>query len=56
MFDWFRERYGVGYVKQTEQAYAEQTRQNMEKQFHRWAKELSYEVKRIDPVSPTLVI
>ncbi len=42
-------RYGVGYVKQTEQVYAEQTHQKMEKQFHRRAKELGYEVKKIEP-------
>ena len=48
-------RYGVGYVKQTEQAYAEQTRQKMEKQFHRRAKELGYEVKKIELGAPTLV-
>ena len=44
-------RYGVGYVKQTEQAYMEQTRQKMEKQFHRRAKELGYEVRKIEPVA-----
>jgi lipocalin len=35
--------------------YAEQTRQKMEKQLHRRAKELGFEVKKIEPVSPTLV-
>jgi len=48
-------RYGVGYVKQTEQAYAEQTRQKMEKQFHRRAKELGFEVKKIELVAVTPV-
>lgn len=43
------------YVEQTEQAYAEQTRQKMEKQFHRRAREPGYEVKLIEPVTPTLV-
>ena len=48
-------RHGVGYVKQTEQVYAEQTRQKMEKQFHRRAQELGYEVRKLEPVTPTLV-
>ena len=50
-------RHGVGYVRQTEQAHAEQTRQRMEKQFHRRAKELGYEVTKVEPVTvtPTLV-
>ncbi len=48
-------RQGVGYVKQTKQVYAEQTRQKMEKQFHRRAKELGYEVKNIESATPTLV-
>ena len=48
-------RHGAAYVKQTEQVYAEHTRQRMEKQFHRRAKELGYEVKKIEPVPPTLV-
>jgi transposase len=48
-------RQGVGYVKQTEQVYAEQTRQKMEKQLHRRAKELGYEVRKVEPVTaPTL--
>ena len=45
----------AGYVKQTEQVYAEQTRQKLEKQFHRRAKELGYEVKKVEPATPTLV-
>jgi transposase len=43
-------RHGVGYVKQTQEVYAEQTRQKMEKQLHRRAKELGYEVKKLTPV------
>ena len=46
-------RHGMGYVKQTEQVYVEQTRQKMEKQFHRRAKELGYEVRKLEP-SPIL--
>ncbi len=39
-------RHGVGYVKQSQEAYAEHTRAKVEKQFHRRAKELGYEVLR----------
>lgn len=42
-------RHGVGYVKQSEAVYAEQTRQKVERQFHRRAKELGYEVKKVEP-------
>ena len=45
-------RHGVGYVKQTAEAYAEQTRLKVEKQFHRRAKELGFEVKKVEPVMP----
>ena len=45
-------RYGVAYVKQTEEAYAEQVRERLEKQLHRRAKELGYEVKKIEPPEP----
>lgn len=48
-------RHGAAYVKQAEQVYAEQTRQKLEKQLHRRAKELGFEVKKIEPVTPTLV-
>jgi transposase len=43
-------RGGVAYLKQTEQAYADQVRQRQEKQFLRRAKELGYEVKKIEEV------
>jgi transposase len=46
-------RGGVVYMKQTEAAYAEQVRQRLEKQFLRRAKELGYEVKKVEPVDPT---
>lgn len=42
-------RYGEAYVKQTEQQYAEQVRQRLEKQLQRRAKELGFEVKRVEP-------
>ena len=50
-------RHGAGYVKQTEQAYAEHTRQKVERQLHRRAKELGYEVRKVEPVTavPALV-
>jgi transposase len=46
-------RFGPAYVKQTEGAYAEQVRQRLEKQLHRRAKELGFEVKKIEPPAPT---
>jgi hypothetical protein len=45
-------RGGVAYLKQTEAAYAQQVHQRLEKQFLRRARELGYEVKKIDPVDP----
>jgi hypothetical protein len=42
-------RYGVAYVKQDEAAYAEQVRARLEKQLQRRAKELGYELKKIEP-------
>lgn len=42
-------RYGRAYVKETEEAYAEQVRQRLEKQLRRRAKELGFELTRIDP-------
>ena len=38
-------RYGVAYVKKTEEAYAEQVRERLERQLRRRAKELGYELK-----------
>ena len=49
-------RYGMAYVKQTESAYAEQVRQRLEKQLRRRAKELGFELKKVEtPVAPTAV-
>ena len=45
-------RGGVGYLKQTEAAYAEQVRARLEKQLVRRAKELGYEVKKIESAEP----
>jgi transposase len=41
-------RYGLAYVQQTEAAYAEQVRQRLEKQLQRRAKELGFELKKIE--------
>ena len=42
-------RHGAAYVKQTEAAYAEQVRERLEKQLRRRARELGFEVTRIEP-------
>jgi transposase len=47
-------RYGMGYVKQTEAAYAEEVRGRLEKQLRRRAKELGFEVRKVEPVPPAL--
>jgi transposase len=41
-------RYGEAYVKKTEEAYQEQVRERLEKHLHRRAKELGYELKKIE--------
>jgi transposase len=48
-------RYGLAYVQQTEAAYAEQVRQRLEKQLRRRAKELGYELKKIEAPAPAAV-
>jgi hypothetical protein len=42
-------RYGMAYVKQTEAAYAEQVRQRLEKQLRRRARELGFDLHKIEP-------
>jgi transposase len=42
-------RYGLGYVKQTEAGYAEQVRERLEKQLRRRARELGFELHKIEP-------
>jgi hypothetical protein len=42
-------RLGGSYVKQTEEAYAEQVRQRLEKQLRRRARELAFELTRKEP-------
>jgi transposase len=46
-------RHGVAYMKQEEAAYAEQVRERLEKQLHRRARELGYELKKIVPALET---
>ena len=45
-------RYGAAYVRRTEDAYAEQVRERQEKQLKRRAKELGYELTKVDPPAP----
>ena len=45
-------RYGVAYVKKTEEAYAEQVRERLERQLRRRARELGYELKPVDAPAP----
>jgi hypothetical protein len=47
-------RYGMAYVRQTESAYAEQVRERLEKQLHRRALELGFEVTKLDPPMVTM--
>ena len=49
-------RYGLEYMKKSEEDYAEQQRARQEKNLHRRAKELGYELKKIAPpeVEPVL--
>src|SRR5437588_4765779 len=49
-------RYGVAYMKQTEEAYAEQVRDRLQKQLQRRAKELGYELKKVEPALQTVVM
>src|SRR4029077_14790589 len=48
-------RHGIAYMRQEETAYAEQVRERLEKQLHRRARELGYEVKKIEPALETIV-
>lgn len=45
-------RHGVGYARQTQEQYAEQARRKVERQFHQRAKELGYQVTKVEPVTP----
>ena len=46
-------RFGVAYAKKEESHYADEVKHRVEKQFHRRAKELGYEVKKIEPSAET---
>jgi transposase len=46
-------RYGMGYVQETEGAYADQVRAGLEKQLHRRAKELGFELRKIEAAAET---
>jgi hypothetical protein len=48
-------RYGMAYVKQTEAAYAEQVRDRLEKQLRRRARELGFELHKVEPVASPAV-
>jgi hypothetical protein len=41
-------RYGEEYVQETEALYAQQVRERLERQLHRRAAELGYEVKKVE--------
>lgn len=49
-------RHGIAYMKKEESAYAEQVRERLEKQLQRRARELGYELKKIEPSRETLVM
>ena len=44
-------RYGEAYVNQEEAAYAQQVRERLEKQLHRRARELGYELRKVESLS-----
>ena len=46
-------RYGLAYMKQSEDAYAEQVRERLEKQLRRRAKELGYTLTKAEPTPTT---
>ena len=45
-------RYGEAYVKQSEPEYAEQVRERLERQLARRAKEMGYELKKVEAPPP----
>jgi hypothetical protein len=48
-------RFGIAYMRKEESAYAEQVRARLERQLQRRAKELGYELKKIDPPLETVL-
>jgi len=47
-------RYGIAYMRKTEEEYAAQVRERHERQLHRRAKELGYELKKVTPPLETI--
>ena len=47
-------RYGIAYMRKTEEEYAAQVRGRQDRQLHRRAKELGYELKKIEPPLETI--
>ena len=48
-------RFGAAYVQQTEEAYAAQVRERLEKQLHRRARELGYTLTKVEAPAPAAV-
>jgi transposase len=46
-------RFGEAYIKQTEEAYAAQVRERLEKQWHRRARDLGYTLTKVESAAPT---
>ena len=46
-------RYGVEYLKKSEEEYAEQQRDKQEKNLHRRARELGYKLDKIEKPAPS---
>ena len=44
-----RMRFGLAYVQREESQYADEVKHRTERAFHRRAKELGYEVKKVEP-------
>ncbi|MBX9679226.1 MAG: transposase [Gemmataceae bacterium] len=49
-------RHGIAYMRKEEAAYAEQVRERLEKQLQRRARELGYELKKLEPAPATVVL
>ncbi len=49
-------RLGLPYMRQQEAAYAEEVRDRLEKQLHRRARELGYELTKIEPTLETVTM
>src|SRR5262249_57147683 len=46
-------RFGEAYMRQTEEVYAAQVRERLEKQLHRRARELGYTLIKVESAAPT---